>query len=48
MNFLEGEESQAQVRNGFAPEAYRQLTQLKAKYDPGNILGFGFNIPPAR
>ncbi len=48
MNFLEGEESQAQVRNGFAPEAYRQLTQLKAKYDPENILGFGFNIPPAR
>ncbi len=48
MNFLEGEESQAQVKNGFAPEAYQRLTQLKAKYDPENVFGYSFNIPPAR
>jgi FAD/FMN-containing dehydrogenase len=48
MNFLEGEESQAQVKNGFTPEAYQRLTQLKAKYDPENVLGYGFNITPAR
>lgn len=48
MNFLEGEESQAQVKNGFSPEAYQRLTELKARYDPDNRLGYGFNIKPAR
>lgn len=48
MNFLEGEESRARVKNGFSPEAYQRLTQLKAKYDPENILAYGFNIAPAR
>lgn len=48
MNFLEGEESRAQVKNGFSPEAYQRLTELKARYDPDNRLGYGFNIKPAR
>ena len=48
MNFLEGTESQEQIRNGYAPEAYERLTQLKAKYDPDNVLAYGFNIQPAR
>ncbi|MCB9078871.1 MAG: FAD-binding oxidoreductase [Anaerolineaceae bacterium] len=47
MNFLEGTESQEQIRNGYAPEAYERLTQLKAKYDPDNVLAYGFNIQPA-
>ena len=48
MNFLEGKVSQEQIRNGYAPEAYERLTQLKAKYDPDNVLAYGFNIQPAR
>lgn len=47
MNFLEGEESQTRVQDGFSPEAYRRLTGLKATYDPENRLGFSFNIMPA-
>jgi len=44
MNFLEGEESQQRVRDGYSPEAYRRLMALKAKYDPDNRLRSGFNI----
>lgn len=47
MNFIEGEESQAQIKNGFSPEAYQRLTRLKAKHDPENVFGYSFNIPPA-
>lgn len=48
MNFLEGEESQQQVENGFLPVTYRRLMALKATYDPDNRLRSGFNIQPAR
>lgn len=48
MNFLEGEESQGRVKDGYAPQAFRRLTELKAVYDPDNRLRSGFNIPPAR
>ncbi len=48
MNFLEGEESRAQVKNGFSPDAYQRLAELKARYDPDNMLGYGFNIKPPR
>lgn len=48
MNFLEGEESRTRVKDGFSPEAYRQLTELKARYDPENRLGFSFNIMPGQ
>jgi hypothetical protein len=47
MNFLEGEESRAQVKAGFSPAAYAQLQQLKATYDAQNRLAYGFNIEPA-
>ena len=48
MNFLEGEESQQRVKDGFSPEAYQRLTALKAAYDPHNQLRSGFNILPVR
>jgi len=48
MNFLEGEESQQRVEDGFSPEAYQRLRMLKAAYDPHNCLRSGFNILPAR
>ncbi len=46
MNFLEGEESQKQVKDGFSPEAYDRLAAIKAAYDPNNYLRSGFNIRP--
>lgn len=48
MNFLEGEESQQRVADGFSLETYQRLMALKAAYDPDNHLRSGFNIQPAR
>jgi FAD/FMN-containing dehydrogenase len=48
MNFLEGEESQQRTQDGYSPEAYRRLTELKTAYDPDNLLRSGFSLPPAR
>jgi FAD/FMN-containing dehydrogenase len=46
-NFLEGEEAVQQVRAGFSPEAFQRLRELKAKYDPENLLRYSYQIPPA-
>jgi FAD/FMN-containing dehydrogenase len=46
MNYLEGSESRERIQDGFSPEAYRRLRELKARYDPDNRFGFGFNIQP--
>ncbi len=46
MNFLEGEESRKRVKDGYREENFRRLTELKAKYDPENFLGYSFNIRP--
>jgi hypothetical protein len=47
LNFLNGEESQQRVENGYSPEPFRRLMALKAEYDL-NRLRHGFSIPPAR
>jgi FAD/FMN-containing dehydrogenase len=47
MNFLEGEESRQRARDGYSPEAFRRLKELKAVYDPENRLQSGFDISPA-
>ena len=47
LNFLEVEESQQRVKDGYSPEAYRRLMALKAEHDPGNRLRYSFNIAPA-
>lgn len=47
MNWLEGEESRERIADGYSPQNYRRLRELKAKYDPDNRFGFGFNIQPA-
>jgi FAD/FMN-containing dehydrogenase len=46
MNFLEGEESQARVADGFSPEAFRRLRALKAAWDPDNRFRHAFAIEP--
>lgn len=48
MNFLEGEESQQRVKDGYSPETYQRLTALKTAYDPNNRLRSGFNILSVR
>lgn len=47
MNWLEGLESREKIQEAYSPQNYRRLRELKAKYDPDNLLGFSFNILPA-
>ena len=47
MNFLEGRESQERIQDGFSPEAFRRLRELKTRYDPDNRFSFSFNILPS-
>lgn len=46
-NFLDGEEAVQRIRDGYAPESFQRLMELKARYDPGNLLRFSYQIPPA-
>lgn len=47
LNFLEGEEARERTPQGFSAEAYARLQKLKARYDPHNMFGHSFAIPPA-
>jgi FAD/FMN-containing dehydrogenase len=47
MNFLEGEEARERTQQGFLPENYLRLQQLKAKYDPQNRFSHSYDILPA-
>lgn len=47
MNFLEGEDARKYTRQGFSPEAYTRLQELKARYDPQNRFSHSYDIPPA-
>ncbi|MBI5950439.1 MAG: FAD-binding oxidoreductase [Chloroflexi bacterium] len=47
MNFLAGEETRERTQQGFSPEAYIRLQQLKAKFDPQNRFSHSYDIPPA-
>jgi Berberine and berberine like len=46
LNF-EQDEGEEHVKTGFSKEKFRKLTELKAKYDPGNLFRVNQNIPPA-
>lgn len=45
MNFLEGAESVARVRDGFPAAKFARLAALKAKYDPANRFNRAMAIP---
>ena len=47
MNWLEGEESRERIEDAYSAQSYWRLRELKAKFDPENRFGFGFNIQPA-
>ncbi len=42
MNFLEGQEARLRAKDGFPPENYARLIQLKRDYDPHHRLRSGF------
>ncbi len=44
MNFMDGEEARARIKDAYSPEAYEQLMTLKAKYDPENRFRFSFAL----
>jgi len=46
-NFLEGQEAFDRTQEGFLPESFRRLREIKAKYDPTNMFRFSYNISPA-
>lgn len=46
LNFLEGEEAVARVRDGFPAETFARLATLKARYDPDNRFSHSMPIPP--
>lgn len=46
LNFLEGVEAQTRIQDGFSPESFQQLRELKTRYDPENRLGYSFNVLP--
>ena len=47
LNFVDGEERRQRTQEGFTPENFRRLTQIKAKYDPENVFSHSFSIQPA-
>ncbi|MFC5833855.1 FAD-binding oxidoreductase [Nonomuraea insulae] len=47
LNFAGVEDADpAIVRTAYRPGDYLRLTELKARYDPGNMFRINFNIPP--
>ncbi len=45
VNFLEGEEAVARIRDGFPPQKFDKLVALKARYDPDNLFNRTMAIP---
>lgn len=47
VNFLHNDEGEARIRAAYG-SSYERLTQIKARYDPGNVFHSNQNIRPAR
>jgi hypothetical protein len=47
LNFTYGETTPEEVSTAYDPDDYRRLTELKVRYDPGNMFRLNHNIPPA-
>lgn len=46
INLTDLEESRKRIRRAFSEGNFRKLQDLKARFDPDNILRYGFNIEP--
>ena len=44
LNFLEGAEKTARSSEGFEPDSWKRLRQIKATYDPANLFSHGVAI----
>ena len=47
MNFLDGEEAHQMTGHAFGGQKFERLTEIKTRYDPGNLFRFGYRIEPA-
>jgi FAD/FMN-containing dehydrogenase len=48
INFQDGEESRKRIRRAYSEQNFRRLQVLKARFDPDNLLRYGFNIQPGQ
>jgi FAD/FMN-containing dehydrogenase len=46
INYMQADEPIERVRAAFGPEPFERLQELKARYDPDNVLRRNQNIPP--
>jgi FAD/FMN-containing dehydrogenase len=47
LNYMQADEPVERVRAAFGAEAFERLQAVKRTYDPGNVLRFNQNVPPA-
>ena len=47
LNYMQADEPIDRVRAAFGPDTFERLQTVKQRYDPGNVLRFNQNIPPA-
>jgi FAD/FMN-containing dehydrogenase len=46
VNFLDSDDDASRVREAYGDDTYRRLSEVKAKYDPGNVFHNNKNIQP--
>ncbi len=46
VNFLDSDDDTSRVREAYGDDTYRRLAEVKAKYDPDNVLHHNKNIQP--
>ncbi len=46
VNFLDADDDAARVREAYGDATYQKLAEVKATYDPGNLLRNNKNIRP--
>ncbi len=47
LNYMQADEPVERVRAAFGAETFERLRAVKRQYDPGNVLRFNQNVPPA-
>jgi hypothetical protein len=46
MNLIDGEGVKLRTPEGFTESKLKRLREIKTKYDPENLFGYGFAIDP--